>query len=133
MPSRGSTEADAEYEETLDQIHEIVIKFNASHDIVIGGDWNGSLHRTKYCAHDSLLRSFLKEHSLILPVNYPVRDTFFHASSDCSSQIDYFVVSRLSKLEEVASIEDMHYLNVSDHTHIMLSLSQILLLKIPKY
>ena len=109
MPSRGSTEADAEYEETLDQIHEIVIKFNASHDIVIGGDWNASLHRTKYrwriepkahriysgqetsvlafcrvllpekhsykatlkgknpillqCARDSLLRSFLGEHS----------------------------------------------------------------------
>ena len=40
--------------------------------------------------------------------------------SDSSSQIDYFFLSQHSELNEVASIEDMHYLNISDHTHITL-------------
>ena len=92
MPSSGSAEADTEYSETLDQLHENLIKYCGSHDIVVSGDLNAFLHRPKCCPRDSLLRSFLAEHNLSLPKYCPIGDTFFHASDDPSSQIDYFIV-----------------------------------------
>ena len=60
------------------------------------------------------------EHYLVLPKNCPIEDTFFHVTGNSSSQIDYFFLSQHSELNEVAFIEDMHYLNLSDHTHITL-------------
>ena len=120
MPCRGSTEADVEYDEILDQYHEILIKFDSSYDIIIGGDWNASLHRDKSCPRDRSLTSFLMEHNLVLPKSCPIGDTLFHVTGDSFSQIDYFFLSQYSELNEVASIEDMHYLNLSDHTHITL-------------
>ena len=95
MPSRGSAEADTEYSETLDQLHENLINYCGSHDIVVGGDLNAFLHRPKYCPRDSLLRSFHAEHNLSLPKYCPIGDTFFHASDDPSSQIKYFIVQSI--------------------------------------
>ena len=66
-----------------------------------------------------LFREFVEEHELKLDLNYPVYDTFFHASSDSSSQIDYFLMGLPRvPLQSVVAISDMHHLNLSDHTYL---------------
>ena len=67
---------------------------------------------------------FVTEHRLNDGVNYPAGDTFFHASNDSLSQIDYFLMAgspSWSPLIKI-TIADMHELNMSDHTHLELSL-----------
>ena len=48
----------------------------------------------------------------------------FQASDDSSLQIDYFFVSQHSELNESASIEGIHHLNLSGHTPITLSVNK---------
>mgnify|MGYP001557667938 CR=1 FL=1 len=43
MPSKGSKCRDNEYNESLDQISHIILKYSESHDIICSGDWNATL------------------------------------------------------------------------------------------
>ena len=74
----------------MDMLHEIVLKYNSSHAVIIGGDFNSSMHRGTSLRRDRLLMIFVSEHRLNVGVDCPVGDTFFHASNDSFSQIDYF-------------------------------------------
>ena len=79
------------------------------------------LYTDPNAAHVTLcLCLFLSEHNLSLPKDCPIGDTSFNASDDSSSQIDYFFVSQHPELNEAASIEGIHHLNLSDNTHITL-------------
>ena len=124
LPARGLAENESLFAECLDELHEIFVKYVPTHTIFFGGDFNASLHRGSHLHRDVLFREFVEEHELKLDSNYPVQDTFFHASSDSSSQIDYFLVgpSRVP-LQSVVTISDMHHLNLSDHTHLEICIS----------
>ena len=95
LPSRGSASNENEFMETLDELHEVLQTFSSTHDIIIGGDFNASLHRTKTCGRDQSLRCFVNEHGLFLSSEYPEASTFFHTAGDFSSQIDYFFVTEM--------------------------------------
>ena len=130
LPARGLAENESLFAECLDILHEIFVKYVPTHTIVIGGDFNVSLHRGSHLHRDVLFREFVEEHELKLDSNYPVQDTFFHASSDSYFQIDYFLVgpSRVP-LQSVVTISDMHHLNPST-IHTLKSASPVLGLKI---
>ncbi|MEW8548401.1 MAG: endonuclease/exonuclease/phosphatase family protein, partial [Candidatus Thiodiazotropha sp.] len=121
LPSRGSTGGEIMFAEALDELHEILQKYNLTHDVVIGGDFNSSLHRNITCSRDQILQEFLNEHGLSVTKDYPVMPTFFHTAGDFTSQIDYFFVSE-SLVESCVTVHDMHYMNLSDHTHISIEL-----------
>ena len=78
LPARGVAENEPLFEECLDELHEIFIKYSPSHTVVFGGDFNASLHRGHQLRRDVLFREFVKEHSLQPDASYPKRDTFFH-------------------------------------------------------
>ena len=70
LPSRGNGSSDTEFQQVLDEIHEILQKYNVSHDIVLGGDLNASMHRTKSISCDQVLCEFVKEHNLCTAKDY---------------------------------------------------------------
>ena len=47
MPSRGCPDSDIQFQSTLDEVHEILEKYGHTHKILLGGDFNASLHRTQ--------------------------------------------------------------------------------------
>ncbi len=62
---------------------------------------------------------FIEEHALCLAEGYPKKQTFYHASSTASSQIDYWLVSS-DVIDPHVTIADLHHLNLSDHCDITL-------------
>ena len=104
-PARGVAENETLFEECLDELHEIFIKNSPTYTIVFGGDFNASLYRGDHMRRDVLFLEFVIEHGLQPDACYPTRDTFFHASSDSSSQIDYFLVGPLGmRLKSIVTI-----------------------------
>ena len=47
MPANGSKNHQVEYQECIDELHEIYLKYEHSHDIIIGGDINEVLNKHK--------------------------------------------------------------------------------------
>jgi hypothetical protein len=47
MPANGSKNHQVEYQECIDELHEIYLKYEHSHDIIIGGDINEDLNKYK--------------------------------------------------------------------------------------
>ena len=134
LPARGSTEDEEGFGECLDMLHDYILKYNGSHTAVIRGDLNSCMHRGSGPRRDRLFMEFVSEHRLNDGVDYPVGDTFSHASNDSSSQTDYFLVAgspSWSPLIKI-TIADMHYLNISDHTLLELSLKLTVPLSLPE-
>ena len=67
MYARGTSDGDIGFMQVLDELHEIVEKFRSTHRIIIGGDFNSSLHLSPPAKRDKLLKEFLQEHSICLP------------------------------------------------------------------
>lgn len=63
LPARGVAENEPLFEECLDELHEIFMKYSPSHTVVFGGDFNASLHRGDQLRRDVLFREFVMEHS----------------------------------------------------------------------
>jgi hypothetical protein len=70
---------------------EIVTKYRNSSDILIGGDVNASIHRSKLNSRDKNFQKFLMELNLKIPTMCPVQSIFYHFNNRDESQIDYFV------------------------------------------
>ena len=124
LPTCGTADYEEAFGECMDMLHEIILKYNSSHAVIIGGDFNSSIHRGSSLRRDRLLMEFVSEHRLNVGVDCPVGDTFFHASNDSSSQIDYFLIAGSPSCSPSGkiTIADQHYLNTSDHTHLELCL-----------
>ena len=117
MPS-AQNRGDLAYKDTLDQIAEIIDKYNISYHIIVCGDLNASLHRKDNRRRDQLLKEFMNDNKLSIPLNYPVQPTFFHHNGKYKSQIDYFLFDNnaMTKLNPAVSILPMQATNTSDHT-----------------
>ena len=125
LPACGEAENEIQFEECLDMLHEIFTKYCPTHTIICGGDFNASHHRVDYLRRDELFLNFLKEHGMMPGSGYPVKDTFFHTANDSSSQIDYVLVGPQKQCLVILCRSPVHYLNLSDHTHIVLHLDVI--------
>ena len=91
MPANGSPDFKEQYPDHLDQLNEIVNKYQETH-ILIGGDINASLVNPRY-PHDHLTKKAFAEMGLLLTDNYPHGPTFFSHNGRDSRQIDYFLSS----------------------------------------
>ena len=65
------------YKKYLDEIGEIVQKFNYC-DIIFVGDMNASLVRHKATTRDKIFINGIEEIGFCLPKNYPIDNTFHH-------------------------------------------------------
>ena len=119
MPTTGNNQND-NYNESLDQISELLEKYS-SRSIILIGDMNASLHRDDR-QRDKNLKNFTETNNRHLPENYPIKPTFFHHNGKYSSQIDYVLCDpEMLELSPDVEIHDMSPLNTSDHTLITVS------------
>ncbi|CAC5368395.1 unnamed protein product [Mytilus coruscus] len=106
---------------------EIIKKYRNTHDILLCGDENGSIHRSK-TSHNPLLKKFLAENSLELNQEYPEKETFFHHNRKSSGQIDYFFSSS-KDLTQYVQILDMEAEKTSDHVPVIATIKRKLIRK----
>jgi exonuclease III len=86
LPSENK-EVDEQYKDTLEQISEIIQKFKDTHNMLICGDMNASLHRDNR-TRDMNYKYFISENDLQMANQYPCKSTFFHYDGKSESQIN---------------------------------------------
>ena len=116
MPS-AQLNGDMEYNDTLDQINEIIDKYKETYQIILCGDMNASLHRDNR-RRDQLFKNFIVANNLSIPQKHPVHPTFFHHNGKYTSQTDYFLFEdrAIHQLKTTVRVRPMHPTNTSDHT-----------------
>ena len=121
MPCTESKEYDRKYEQCLDEINELTVKYSNHTDIVLG-DLNASLTRKQKTARDQLFLASIMEIGLLVCVlrSYPQCDPFFHHNDKASSQIDYILA--FNDCDFLNEIFDMSRLNLSSHVPITTNL-----------
>ena len=113
MPSNGSRNHQIEYQECIDEIREIYLKYEHSHDIVIGGDINEDLNKYKPNNKRKVyLENFISEFGL----QYEnIGNTFINSKGCECSEIDYFIYNipkrRITAEKSILQINT----NTSDH------------------
>ena len=117
MPTR-CTNSTVEYNQLLDELHEIFMKYKHSHDFIWAGDLNASLIRDPPNKQDLLLMNFFTENHFEL-ASSSKQATFFHYNSS-QSQIDYIFSNGDIQIEKYTINED-EPLNVSTHTSVSAS------------
>ncbi|MES9904544.1 MAG: reverse transcriptase family protein [Sedimenticola sp.] len=109
------------YAEHLDILHNIIMRYADTHEIVICGDMNGSLLNTRSNTHDVLLKEFTLEHELENTHDVNTKPTFYsHTGS--TSQIDY-ILTKTSGLVHDTVIADPHPTNLSTHVTVSTKLN----------
>ena len=94
LTARGTPNSDTEFQEQLAEITEIITKFRTTHEIILLGDLNASLHRNKNIKRDQIFRNFCKSLQLCNPLEGNPVQTFFHNNQKDTSQIDYILASK---------------------------------------
>lgn len=90
MPCRGTKTSESDFIETLDEISEIVCKYEQSCNILLAGDLNAALLKDAPNSRDKKLLSFINVHSFNNNVGHLRKvDTYHHHSGNCSTHIDY--------------------------------------------
>ncbi|MCG8113322.1 MAG: endonuclease/exonuclease/phosphatase family protein, partial [Candidatus Thiodiazotropha taylori] len=102
------------YRECLDNLFDIIRRFETSHIIVLCGDLNGSLLQTRNNKHDIMLKDFVNEHCLSTGAHYTCQPTFYHFNGTVTSQIDYILTSNPEILKSY-TVYDRQPENVSPH------------------
>ena len=122
MPS-DIKEGDYEYRDMMDQLNEVIQKYEETYDILLCGDMNASLHRDDR-RRDRIFKKFTVESNLILPTNYPIDFTFHHHNGKGKSQIDYILFKgKTLNLQPSVSIMPFDAINTSDHTLIKVEIT----------
>lgn len=98
MPS-NSNNSDMEYKDTLAQLDEIMIKYEDTHQIMMCGDMNGSLHRHT-TPHDKIFKTYCMERDLGATEKCPTKPTFYHHNGLSVGQIDYFLLEKKQTAEK---------------------------------
>ncbi|CAG2245676.1 EIF4G [Mytilus edulis] len=114
MPCRGSKQANEQFKECLDQLHEIILKYSDTCTPVLCGDWNCDLMKTtNKSARIKELEDFISSKKLMFK---PTPLTFIHPNGNETSTIDYIFVhdSLAEKVYNTIRL-DMLSNNTSDH------------------
>jgi hypothetical protein len=120
MPSKGLSDQYEEFVDTLEQLHEIIEKYQQTHNIVIGGDFNEDISGSIVSRRQRFLQNFKDEHSLtaVLP-----GITFVHANGRDTSAIDFFLQTGREKLLSQDEIICDLPANTSDHYPVLISVN----------
>ena len=111
MPCKGNGDQIDEFNEVLEQLHEICEKYQSSSTIVIGGDFNEDI-TLQYVRRYQSLTKFINEHCFV--PSYAGK-TFIHPNGHDTTTIDYFIVpTRDGLTSKINVITDLHS-NTSDH------------------
>ena len=118
MPCKGVTDNFDNFQECLDQIHEIISKYNSSHSIFIGGDFNED-YESGSTRRSSSLKDFLSDHCLAVFTD----KTFIHPNGVDSTTVDHFFFSKSfsNKVIQVKWLDIPE--NNSDHYPVTCTLS----------
>ena len=117
LPSRGNHSRDDHMRE-INILQAIVEKYLPTHDIIIAGDFNASIHRND--PWDSPLKSFIEETKLI--PDECTDNTFIHHSNTSASKIDYFLMSNSQLLNEI-EVHSQDAINMSSHVPLAATLT----------
>jgi hypothetical protein len=99
-----------EYSECIDQLYEIIQKFQSSHEIVIGGDFNEDISKSNNSRRANILKNLISDCELQMNFHGP---TFFNVKGIDVSEIDYFLYKTSAqvstgKLSTNISMSDHH-------------------------
>lgn len=105
-----------EYSECIDQLYEIIKKFQSSHEIVIGGDFNEDISKGNNSRRPNKLKSLISDCELQMNFHGP---TFINVKGIDVSEFDYFLCKTST---QVSTGKFSTYLSVSDHHPIRLKI-----------
>ena len=113
VPCKGLQGCVENYEDTLTQLNEIVIKYSESHRIIIGGDFNEDITEPNNSKRSLLLQQFLTESKMSYE---SVGKTYINPNGVETSTIDYIFYDQTMKnlVLSITRLEALHA-NVSDH------------------
>lgn len=126
LPTRGYKDSIQTFRESIDQMYEIVQKFQSTHTLIFGGDFNEDLRKQlKNDERSECLMEFMNECYLdYLSTGH----TYVNPRGEDCSEIDYFVFSKhcYSMFSTKTILRDLDT-NVSDHYPIAIEVSITLL------
>lgn len=88
MPCKGSANHIEDFNNCLDQLHEIFETYQNTHQIIIGGDFNEDFMKGNDNKKNRNMMKFTSEHNL--KTKY-LGSTFIHPNGSDSSAIDFFL------------------------------------------
>ena len=129
MPCRGLSENIEDFSDCLDQLSEIVAKYNGSHNIVLGGDMNEDMVLRDHTVRAQLLKSFVKDS--LLDTKH-TSQTYSNPEGVLVSTLDYIFYSKdlTEKVTQHKCLESLQT-SVSDHLPVLCQM-QYELDKVPK-
>ena len=105
-----------EYSECIDQLYEIIQKFQSSHEIVIGGDFNEDISKSNNSRRANKLKSLISDCELQMNFHGP---TFINVKGIDVSEIDYFLYKTSA---QVSTGKLSTHISMSDHHPIRLKI-----------
>ena len=123
MPTIGA--ANADYEELLDEVFEVVNKYSST-QLVWTGDINAAAERQKPTANDNMLKKFCQENCLEISKHMPKLPTFYHFNGKSTSTIDLFIHRASEDPFTNITIDERSPLNTSTHDPVTAVLSSSL-------
>ncbi|CAC5421899.1 unnamed protein product [Mytilus coruscus] len=119
LPCKSSDNHLDKLYECIDQLHEIMEVYKATHQIIIGGDFNENIFNENNSNRKRYILDFKSDHNLSTT---EVGITYTHTSGNSSSAIDYILFQEKFR-ECILNIEKADiFSNVSDHLPILLRL-----------
>ncbi|CAG2207874.1 unnamed protein product [Mytilus edulis] len=120
LPCKSSDNHLNELYECIDQLHEIMEVYKATHQIIIGGDFNENIFKENNSNRKNYILDFMSDHNLSTT---EVGIAYTHTSGISSSAIDYILYQEKFK-DYIINIEKPDIIsNVSDHLPILLQLN----------
>ena len=129
MPCRGLSENIEDYSDCLDQLSEIVAKYNGSHNMVLEGDINEDMVLRDQTVRAQLLKSFVKDS--LLDTNHTSQANN-NPEGVLVSTLDYMFYSKdlTEKVTQHKCLENLQT-SVSDHLPVLCQM-QYELDRVPK-
>ena len=93
LPGRGN-HSETEFQQHLDILLEIWNKYEASHTMVILGDFNASIFENRH-SRDKVFYNWVCQLQLHPSASYPRSPTYVHPSGKSQSTIDYILLTKL--------------------------------------
>ncbi|CAC5421538.1 unnamed protein product [Mytilus coruscus] len=121
LPSNGCKNHQIEYQEYIDELHEICQKYNSTHHIVIGGDINEDLNAGKPTnQRKEYLKKLINETELKFD---NIGNTFVNSKGCECSEIDYFLHNLTPDILQKGKSNLKCLTNASDHYPISMSIN----------
>ncbi|CAC5383257.1 unnamed protein product [Mytilus coruscus] len=118
LPCKGPTNSTQEILECIDQLNEIVCTYSNTHQIIIGGDFNGYILNGASSQRKKYITDSLQDHELC---SKETGLTFIHSNGKDATVID-FILYQNKYSENIIDIENLNVTsNVSDHYPLLLS------------